>query len=351
MIVGILTAKLMDRGNMREFIKTGKRMKIPVYVIPIDSMDMETLTCEGYRWNGKWERVLCPFPTVVYNRILARRVENGPIAQQVLRELENLEIPVFNPGYFDKGKLYKIVGSHSETRELLPETEELHSLSHLREMLETCRQLYAKPVQSYGGKGIIRIDYADNEALVWKQLKGIQTCENMRIQDLYYKLSQNRRHKKYVLQKGISLARVNGHIYDLRVLVQKNRYGNWCVTGVGARVAPRYGILTHVPNGGAVWDAREALLASFHKKGVQILDDVKDKALKLAAVIEKKTPGILGEMSMDIGVDEEGRPWFFEANAKPGKFDEPEIQKLSIQRVLEFCRYLSFNRAIVESRK
>lgn len=30
---------------------------------------------------------------------------------------------------------------------------------------------------------------------------------------------------------------------------------------------------------------------------------------------------------MDLGIDDLGEIWFFEANAKPMKFDEPQIRK------------------------
>ncbi|MFC4766393.1 YheC/YheD family protein [Effusibacillus consociatus] len=346
MIVGILTAKLIERGTLRNITRMGKRLRIPVYVLPIDGIDLDNQICVGYKWNGTWEKTICPLPTVIYNRILARRVEQSFEVQQLLQGFGNLGIPVFNPGYFDKGELYKIVGSHPETCHLLPETEDLQSPLHLKQMLETYGQLYAKPVQSYAGKGILRIEHTQNGVLVNSHVNGRQSIQNASIGRLYEKLSVSRRYKKYVLQRGVSLAKVDGHMYDLRALVQKNRRGEWSVTGIGARVAPQFGIVTHVPNGGVIRGAEEALVATFNEKGFYILEDVKECALKLAKVIEEETPGILGEMSMDIGVDEWGRPWFFEANAKPGRFDEPDIRKLSIQRILEFCWYLSHKKIV-----
>ncbi|MNE78462.1 hypothetical protein D3C80_1748710 [compost metagenome] len=46
-------------------------------------------------------------------------------------------------------------------------------------------------------------------------------------------------------------------------------------------------------------------------------------------------------MSMDLGIDTEGSMWFFEANAKPMKFDEPHIRKKSLERIFQFSHYLS----------
>ncbi|MNO08507.1 hypothetical protein D3C81_2311920 [compost metagenome] len=46
-------------------------------------------------------------------------------------------------------------------------------------------------------------------------------------------------------------------------------------------------------------------------------------------------------MYMHLGVDEEGGLWFFEANSRPMKFDEPAIRKLSLERIFQYCQHLA----------
>jgi len=45
-------------------------------------------------------------------------------------------------------------------------------------------------------------------------------------------------------------------------------------------------------------------------------------------------------MSMDLGVDKQGNIWFFEANSKPMKFDEPHIRQKSLERIFQYSRFL-----------
>ncbi|MNJ68961.1 Endospore coat-associated protein YheD [compost metagenome] len=71
------------------------------------------------------------------------------------------------------------------------------------------------------------------------------------------------------------------------------------------------------------------------------MNSLKSNALLIARQIEKGTGYTLGEMSMDLGIDKEGNIWFFEANAKPMKFDEPHIRKKSLERIFQFSQYLS----------
>ena len=49
----------------------------------------------------------------------------------------------------------------------------------------------------------------------------------------------------------------------------------------------------------------------------------------------------LAEMSMDLGLTPEGKLYFFEANAKPEKFDEPAIRNSSLANLIHYSQYVS----------
>ncbi|MOA37277.1 Endospore coat-associated protein YheD [compost metagenome] len=61
----------------------------------------------------------------------------------------------------------------------------------------------------------------------------------------------------------------------------------------------------------------------------------------IAKQIERASGQLLGEMSMDLGIDSAGGIWFFEANSKPMKFDEPHIRQKSLERIFQYGSYLS----------
>ena len=148
--------------------------------------------------------------------------------------------------------------------------------------------------------------------------------------------------EQYIAQQGISLPRYQKRPFDLRVLVQKNGKGRWSITGIGARVAGSRSITTHVPRGGTIEDPQMLLQ---HVFGVDtaaiILRQASKTALTIAKQIEKGQRTRLGEMSMDLGVDAQGHLWFFEANAKPMKFDEPHIREKSLENTVLYCKFLA----------
>ncbi len=146
----------------------------------------------------------------------------------------------------------------------------------------------------------------------------------------------------YIIQQGIELATYQKKPFDLRILVQKNTHGSWSTTGVGARLAGKGSITTHVPRGGSVEDPFKLLSALFGPENSKdMLNKIKSTAIQIARQIERGSGLSHGEMSMDLGVDTFGILWFFEANSKPMKFDEPEIRQKSLRRIFQYSSYLA----------
>ena len=77
------------------------------------------------------------------------------------------------------------------------------------------------------------------------------------------------------------------------------------------------------------------------ERAATILKSVPTTALLIARQIERASGITLGEMSMDLGVDDNGGLWFFEANSRPMKFDEPAIRKLSLERIFQYAQHVA----------
>ena len=93
--------------------------------------------------------------------------------------------------------------------------------------------------------------------------------------------------------------------------------------------------------GGSIANVHQVLTTVFPKNHDYIYRRLKRTAIGIAQSIEQGYQSSLGEMSMDIGIEKNGRMWFFEANAKPMKFDEPAIRSLSLQRIIDYSLFLS----------
>jgi len=287
-----------------------------------------------------------PLPDIIYNRIPNREIERTRKVRRKLAACQSdSRITMFNPYFFNKWQLFKWLKASSTTKVFLPKTQRLSSAKVLEKMLNDHHFLYLKPESGKAGKGIMTVSYKPNSSLPYrlniqeKQSSITYNCVNFK--KLWARISEEMDNNPYIVQQGITLATYRSHKFDLRALIQKNSNGEWELTGLGARVAGGTSITTHVPRGGRIDDPIKLLSYAFSsKESHTIVEKASKAAVTIATQIEKQSKYRLGEMSMDIGVDKKGDIWFFEANSKPMKFDEPHIRQKSLQRIFQYSHYL-----------
>lgn len=340
------------RGNHKNFIdiiQVGTQMGFTVYVLPIERLSLRKTLQRGFVYsplNNKWESRLMPFPAIVYNRIPNRELERSETIRKKLHAcINDHRISLFNPSFFNKWELFKWLKQTATCKKYLPRTVRLSNAKVLSKMLELHPYVYLKPESGKAGKGIMTVSYHPDTNLPYRlhiQKQASSTSYNsFNYQKLWSRISQEIEKLPYIVQQGIQLATYKDRKFDLRVLVQKNSSGVWEMTGLGARVAGSSSITTHVPRGGHIDEPLKLLTSAFSMvEAHTILENVAAATVSIASQIEKQSKHKLAEMSMDIGVDQQGQVWFFEANSKPMKFDEPHIRQKSLQRIFHYSLYL-----------
>ncbi|PDO09685.1 MAG: endospore coat-associated protein [Candidatus Reconcilbacillus cellulovorans] len=342
-----------NRNNFVDLIRTGNRMGVRIVVVTERDYRpfAANITCHVYdEATGTWKTEQLPPPAVVYNRIPSRKDEAQPEVSKLIREvLRDKRVHLFNPFFFNKWTLYEWLGRSKTTRRYVPATCRLDGPRRLKSFLCRHASVYLKPVQGKAGKGIMKVFRIGDRAgaspkygLIFQEEKRGSRCEATDFETVWERIRQIVGEEEYVLQQAVGLARRRDRPFDLRVLVQKNGRGVWSVTGIGARVAGKTSITTHVPRGGTIEKPEKLLAGVFGAANVRsLVGRVRKASLEIAAAIEKQSGYRLGEMSLDLGIDAGGRIWFFEANAKPMKFDEPHIRRKSLEHLVEYFLYLS----------
>jgi hypothetical protein len=335
-----------NRAHFRDLARLARRTRQFLYVLPDDQVG------EGDYWTGyvrvrpgEWRPVPCPRPQAVYNRIPLRHLERAESAETARRKLRALGIPLFNPEYFNKAVLYRILAS-SEMAHYLPETAFELEPTALTKILAEHRAVYLKPAGGSMGHGMMRIDRRPVGYQVQVLKHGqtrVRTAADL--VEVWQIIRRERLPGGYVVQAAKSLVTWQGRPCDFRILLQK-RGERWQVVGVGVRVAGEGVITTHVPNGGSIVSPEKVLHLHFPDRIGAIDTALKQMARACAGVIDAHYHGQLGEMSMDIGVDEDGRLWFFEANSKPMKFDEPEIWQRGLMGTLAHLTELALAKPV-----
>ncbi|AJY75977.1 YheC/YheD family protein [Paenibacillus beijingensis] len=339
-----------NRGNFSDLIHTGQDMGYIVYVLTVKNLKLTRKMLYGYLPKDKsnvWEKKLFPFPDLIYNRIPQREDELQPDVQRKLAAcMEHPRIKgLFNPSFFNKWQLFEWLKQSKVTKPYVPSTRRLISQGGLDRMIRKHPYLYLKPVSGKAGKGIMTLRLQPDKPLPYRlkiqESRKSSTFNCSSLGKLWSRIQQESNGEAYIAQQGIQLASYHERQFDLRALLQKNGSGHWDLTGIGARVAGSLSITTHVPRGGTI-EEPEKLINHFFgpDKAGAMLRRARTTAIVLARQIERGSGYLLGEMSMDLGIDHEGNLWFFEANAKPMKFDEPHIRRKSLERIFQYGSYL-----------
>jgi hypothetical protein len=339
------------RGNKRNFIdiiRMGRKIGVTVFVVTPRGIQPHASCVRGYLLDDhgekpRWIPATMPMPNIVYNRIPDRISEQRHEEQDAIQFfLETPGIQLFNPGFFDKWTLYEYLMKSEDTQLYLPETAQWDNGTECRQLFLRHPILFLKPVDGKAGLNMIRIIREPyGYEVIHQSENGKKRYHTTHFGSLRRLLATLTYQQKYILQQGIPLATYHNRPFDLRLLLQKDGVGCWQVTGLGIRVAGRDAISTHVPMGGSIAPAHEVLRYVFGERQAKIREAIERTALKIARHIEAEKRCNLGEMSMDLGIEQNGRLWFFEANAKPMKFDEPSIRHLSLARLIHYCLYLS----------
>jgi len=342
------------KGNAQNFIdlqRTARRLGGMVYVFTPSGTHLAEGKTRGYFYDEtqkRWLSTNMPLPDVVYNRVSTRQDEKKPQMQRLMKELQKRNhVTFFNPGFFNKLQLYALL-SKTEHQSLVPETQALTEFQHLASFLEKHPAVYLKPVDGKAGAGMVRIDRKTSGrgvAYCLRHYRGsdTKTLKTGRLQSFWPLIKNDIQTNPYIIQAAFPLADYQGRPFDLRVLVQKNGAGEWQITGIGTRVAGKESFTTHVPRGGSIARTGEVLTAVFgDEQAQQLIQKVSQKAVSIAGTLEQHL-GHMGEMSMDIGISPTGELAFFEANSKPMKFDEPDIRRLSLERLIQYAQYATFN--------
>ncbi|MDF2681252.1 MAG: hypothetical protein K0R47_2442 [Brevibacillus sp.] len=303
------------------------------------------------RKGGVWRQKVLPLPQCIYNRLVSRQRERSEQMTNWVQRCKDANIPFFNEQFLNKWHVHAALENQEAAEVYLPKMVRYHSQDDLKNMFATHRMVYAKPANGSMGRGIIRLRRTDQGYQLARPGGLNKTFSS--IQGLHQYLSKQTKNKPYLLQQGLVLIGIQNRPTDFRVLVQKDRKGEWAVTSMVARLGQNR-IVSNISRGGSMLPPLQALRlcgpwASTSRPTPQTLRAV---ALKLSVLLEEALPGHYAEFGVDLGIDVRGHVWLLEVNSKPSKSantvplpegveEPPRRARPSVVRMLEYAAYVS----------
>lgn len=276
-------------------------------------------------------------PRVIFNRAMTSSL-------QVRRKIKALTAEgkqIFNSYIRDrKYFIHNILLKDPDLVPHLPETL-LATADSIRFMMNKYDELIVKPANDYLGRGIMKL-----------QKEGIQQWSVIyttakETKKIYFEnelpdvLLQSINNRTYLVQKRIPLDTHDGNPFDIRVHVQRDETGDWNITGMLVRVAPKYGFLTNVGQGGTSYELDDILDEAQKTEAHQAISEL---SLKVADCLASNLPH-LADIGLDIGITKEGYPYFIECNFRPHRYiflgaNMVDERKLTYTRPIGYARFL-----------
>lgn len=336
-----------------------------LYFFSVDDFFVESDKIYGTYYNNTtkcWEKRLFPIPDVLYDRgggLLKRQIAPSEFVRQTIENNENVK--KFNPRYFfDKWDTYNKLNRYEDLCEHLPLTVQYRSSQDLLEMLGKFPVLYIKDRKGNRGLGVARLTKHDDGSFTLDYfMKELFNYHLESFEALVDKLNELFKNKRAIIQYAIDVIKINNGNVDLRATVQRDGNGELGITACSVRVGKEGTPVTSTRSGSKVYrfeDFFPEFLSCSEAQTAELKSKVDEFLLKTYRYIEELY-GTFGEIGIDFAIDNEGKIWFIECNAKPGKdtvylsCDEKTV-KDAFLKPLEYSKYLcGFNNPCTEQKK
>ncbi|WP_156942405.1 YheC/YheD family endospore coat-associated protein [Alkalihalobacterium bogoriense] len=311
-------------------------------------INWEQATIDGFFYTEEgWKQVTVPFPNVIYDRLPNRKTENLETFKEIKDNFQkNYLIPWFNPGFFDKWEVHQKLVVHPETKPFMPESILNPTTAEIEALLKHHSHVYCKPTNGSLGLGIHQIIKLEDEPYYYCRFRDGDTNRLRRYSSLERLVKKQfpDGFDRFIVQQGIHLLKYKNNPVDFRIHTNKDQFGKWQVSALAAKIAGIGSVTTHIKSGGEIKSISEALQETHITK--KQLEQLKSAALTLSEKLDSSIDGFIGEIGFDLGLDQDGHIWMFEANSKPGRtiFKHKKMRYddlLSRQLPLSYAVYLA----------
>lgn len=213
-----------------------------------------------------------------------------------------------------KLKKTRTLQKDKQISEFIPATI-TYGYNNLQEMLSRFPLIFIKPDQ--GSKGF-------KVAAVKKHFGGFSVHFNSQelkmktldeVSEFFKEYSQG---KKFLIQQGIDVLKVDDRPFNLRIWVQKP-HQTWKVTGITAVLAAPNKLITNYQQGGTLLSF-ERVMSKTAGNDMNKVKELTNQLLYIgkhaSEVLNQRYKG-LRELGIDIGIDQSFWPWILEVNTKP----------------------------------
>jgi ribosomal protein L24E len=285
-------------------------------------IEPHTLKVKGKKYNPKtstWTEAEFPIPSIIYDRCFYGDDEHSKQCIPIVSWLKcRNDLTFLGYGLPNKLELYETL-RNSILSAYLPPSQPVTSTDIVLKELKAKKRLILKPINGSQGYGIYYLKKNDKTFHVKTEkqkqiISRVFPNEAKTIQWLKTLIAK----RQYLLQPYLELSNDVLQPFDIRILLQKNKHGDWVERGKGVRQGNTGGILSNLSAGGIVYNFADWLMTLPATKREYIRNELEYIITSLPLLLEKEFLPLF-ELGVDIGIAKDGSIWVLDVNSKPGR--------------------------------
>jgi glutathione synthase/RimK-type ligase-like ATP-grasp enzyme len=333
---------------LRDWVLLGKEEGNHLYIVTPGSVDIVGHRIQAWTYDEthEWKKVWRPCPDFVIQKIVRRPLSFRPLIEREEHYFCQSGCSFLTRSIGSKWDVHQMLGRSDELIPFLPQTRLIRSVSDLEEMLRQHQTVFVKPIHGTQGERVFHLHLRHNGLMVsWEENGTPHKFLVKNSQRMSWLQKEFVGKRRYLVQQEVErLQTPDGEPVDFRWLLQKDRSGSWTITARVARIGQKHAVTTNIHSGGRVQWA-ETLLENEswdHTDTNELIARMDRLAEQIAHCIEVEI-GEIGEMGIDLAVDQQGDLWFIEVNPRPGRkmlrLLDGNVRLLSLLRPLEYAEY------------
>lgn len=296
------------------------------------NIQKQTILGKAYE-NGQWIEKEFPFPDVIYNA-------SYPVSDKAERIVDYLydRIPYTSKSIGNKLSVYNKIEKGQEFSQYLIPSSEITHPEIFFDMIERYKKVIIKPLTGHQGGGVVYFER--DQANVYKMNdSGVISFINEK--QLFTLISHKIMEDDYFVQQFISSKTLSGHVFDIRLHVQKNGEGKWVITSIYPRIGRLGSITSNIRSGGSSTYLDIFLKNEFGSYWYDMKRYLEQFALSFTNHFDSLYDNELDELGVDVGIDENQRLWLFEVNWRPGPPMIFNVELDVAKNTIRYAKYLA----------
>lgn len=214
----------------------------------------------------------------------------------------------------------------------------LMTADNMKLLLNENRTVFAKPNNGFGGFGVVQIKKLNDSRYRTIHSDGTRSILDT-FDDMYTYMTDVSGDKIYVAQKGIDLLQYQKRPFDIRIMVQKNKYKEWETTGILGRLAKPSKVITNFMNGGKIYPLDQLLSSYLDQEDRDLfIKSLEDLGQQVAVYMSSGYP-TFHSYGVDIGLSSDLKPWIIEVNTRPGTIVFKHLKdKAMYQKIMKYSK-------------